>query len=235
MTLPRGSHEQSVRVASADCGGDGLLSPQGILRMMQDAATAGSDAAGLTHAMLLEHGLIFMTSTHAVRFLHPIAAGDTLRVRTDPAKLHGPHFLRQTLFFDEAGALAAEGQSDWVLVDAHSGRPRRSTDLPGTYDVLAQWQPFCDPSRLRFPTATTVRDVYPVTEADADLNGHMNNAVYARLLMCCEPEIKGVSEFALRYHRQCFPGETLTLCRDGEYAAGYLGEALCFSGYCRGF
>jgi len=234
MEFPRGSFERVVEVAPADCGRGGALSPSAALLAMQDVATASCDRIGLTHdALLQRYGVVFMAAAQAVRFARPLRAGETLRVRTDPIAARGPYFLRQTVFFDETGAAAAEGQAAWAIIDAKTGAPQRSTLLRDQFDLLPGARPFCDAARLRFPAAETGREAYAVTAADADLNGHMNNTVYADLLMRCMPEIADVAEFAIRYRRQCFPGDVLRLCRDGELAAGYLGEELCFSGYCR--
>ena len=223
-----------MTISAADCDGGDVLCPWAALLAAQNAATDACDRIGLTHeALMREHGVVFMAAAQAVRFSRPIAAGESVRVRTDPIRIHGPYFMRQTLFSDGAGASLAEVQAAWVLTDAVTGAPRRSTELKDCFDLLPDAHPFCDASHLRFPAATTPLERYAVTEADADLNGHMNNTVYARLLMRCMPEVRAVSEFGLRYRRQCFPGNVLTLCRDGECAAGYLGETLCFEGYCR--
>ncbi len=209
------------------------MAPWTVLLAMQNAATAACDRIGLTHeALLREHGVIFLAVAQAVRFSRPLTAGKELRVRTDPIRLRGPYFLRQTLFTDENGT-AAEGQAAWVLADAVTGAPKRSTMLRDLFDVAEDARPFVDASRLRYPTASAPWGHYDVAQADTDLNGHMNNTVYARLLMNCLPQEGPVEEFGIRYRRQCFPGDRLTLCREGEYAAGYLGDDLCFDGYVR--
>ncbi len=232
MELPRGSFERTLTIAPADCGGGGVLSPSGILLMMQNAATDACDRMGLTYDVLREeYGVVFVATGQAVRFARALKAGETVRVRTDPIQVHGPFFLRQTLFYDAAGAVAAEAQAAWALMDAKTGAVRRSTLVRDRFDLRADAVPFCNAARLHFETATTERERYTVTAADADVNGHMNNTVYARLLLRCMPEVTTVSEFGIRYRKQSFPGDVLTLCRDGDTAAGYLDGSLCFDGY----
>ena len=232
MEFPRGSFERTLTIAPADCGGGGVLSPWAILMMMQDAATDACDRIGLTYDVLRgKYGVVFIATGQAVRFARPLNAGETVRVRTDPIRVHGPFFLRQTLFYDAAGDIAAEAQAAWALMDAETGAVRRSTVLRDEFDLRADAAPFCNAAHLHFTTATTECERYTVSAADTDINGHMNNTVYARLLLRCMPEVTTVSEFGIRYRKQAFPGDELTLCRDGETAAGYLDGSLCFDGY----
>ena len=233
--MGRGSFEKNVMLTPSDCDSGGVLTPAATLLFMQDVAGAGVDSVGLSHSALYDRGLVFMVACHAVRFARPVTVGESLRIHTDPAISRGAHMVRQTLFSDSDGNVVIEGQSDWILTDAKTGMPHRSTELSGELDGLPEWKPFCDPSRLKIPAADTPCREYTVTERDTDENLHMNNTVYARLMMLCLDEGESVSEFAIRYRSQVFPGDTLTLCRDGEYISGLRNGEVCFSGYFKEF
>lgn len=235
--MGRGAFEFTAVPAPVDCDVLSGLTPSAALRFIQDAATAGVSATGMTHDVMLEqYGLIFVTAAHAVRFFRPIRAGETVSVRTDPAGCRGAHFFRQTLFTSPDGELLLEAQTDWSLIDAATGRPQRATAFPGVLDPLENWTPFIDPSRLRLPAADTPCGEHPVVHADTDENHHMNNTVYARLMTdCYRGELtQPVREFFIRYQRQAREGEIITLSRGrGENglltAAGAVDGSACFA------
>jgi acyl-CoA thioester hydrolase len=236
--MGRGSFSKTVTIAPNDCEALSGVTPSAALRFMQDVATAGIEATGFTHSVLLEtYHLVFVTAAHAVRFVRPVHAGETLTVRTDPVTFRGAHFLRQTLFTDESGALVIEGQTDWTLIDAASGRPQRSSAYPGILDPLeGEWTPFADPSRLRIAEADTPAGEHRVVFADTDQNRHMNNTVYARLMTDCfaGEDVPAIGSFFLKYHRQAREGEIIALSRgrgaDGQFlASGTIDGQLCFS------
>lgn len=236
--LGRGSYCKKVRLESRECDTLSRLTPMAALRHIQDVSTAGLDKIGMTHKSMLEkYGFVFVAVGHAVRWERPLLAGEEVTVITHPMGTRGPHFFRQVEFFDEAGLRVIEAQTDWVLMDFATARPLRATTFPqGVLESQEEhWHPFCDPSKIRIPTADTPAGSYTVLHEDTDLNLHLNNTVYARIMLeSCGNSQRPIREFYIRYHRQALEGQEITLFkgeRDGAVlSTGKLNSELCYSG-----
>ena len=61
---------------------------------------------------------------HEVDYRRPLALGDAVQARTWVGVPQGPRFARYVLIEGPAG-VAAQGRSEWVLMDAASMRPAR--------------------------------------------------------------------------------------------------------------
>lgn len=98
------------------------------VRWMQEAATAHSDAAGCTAATLAD-GAAWVVRSHRIEYVHAAFAGDVVEVRTSVADVRRVASLRRYEFVRRGdGALLARAETDWVYVDALSGKPRRIPD-----------------------------------------------------------------------------------------------------------
>ena len=94
------------------------------VRWMQDAAVAHSDAAGCTRETQAA-GATWVARSHYVEYLRPAFAGDRLAVLTWVVNWRRVRSLRKFRFRRESdGVVLAVGQTDWVFVDATTGRPR---------------------------------------------------------------------------------------------------------------
>ena len=94
------------------------------VQWMQEAAIRHSDASGCTR-MTRAAGAMWVARTHRIEYLRPGFAGDVLAVRTWVADFRRVRSLRRYQFTRIADQVTlAEGETDWVFVDAVTGRPR---------------------------------------------------------------------------------------------------------------
>lgn len=97
------------------------------VQWMQDVAIRHAAAAGCireTHA----RGATWVVRSHTVEYLRPAFAGDRLAVETWVVDVRRARSKRRYRFLRaEDGRLVARGETEWVYVDAASGRPR---DIP---------------------------------------------------------------------------------------------------------
>ncbi|MGA2662614.1 MAG: thioesterase family protein [Verrucomicrobiota bacterium] len=94
------------------------------VQWMQEAAMGHSEAAGCTR-MTRAGGATWVVRTHRIEYLSPAFAGEMLRVQTWVAGLRKVRSLRRYKFIRVAdGTVLAQGETDWVFVDAVTGRPR---------------------------------------------------------------------------------------------------------------
>ncbi len=94
------------------------------VQWMQDAAMQHSAATGCTR-MTEAIGATWVARMHRIEYLSPAFAGDSISVLTWVADFRRVRSLRRYRFVRAADhKVLAEGETDWVLVDASTGRPR---------------------------------------------------------------------------------------------------------------
>ena len=98
------------------------------VQWMQDAAIAHSKEVGCTRSTEAR-GATWVVRTHGIEYLHPAFLNDAVTVLTWVSNCRKVRSLRKYRFLRETdGAVLAEGQTDWVYVDARTGRPRMIPD-----------------------------------------------------------------------------------------------------------
>jgi len=94
------------------------------VQWMQEAAIRHSEASGCSR-MTRAAGAMWVARTHRIEYFRPAFAGDLLTVRTWVADFRRVRSLRRYQFLRGPDqTLLAEGETDWVFVDALTGRPR---------------------------------------------------------------------------------------------------------------
>jgi acyl-CoA thioester hydrolase len=111
------------------------------VQWMQDAAVAHSNAAGCTKATF-DMGATWVIRSHRIEYLRPAFAGDEITVLTWVSNFRKARSLRKYKFVRETdGVVIARGETDWVFVDASTGRPRPIPDnVAQVFEVIPQDQ-----------------------------------------------------------------------------------------------
>jgi medium-chain acyl-[acyl-carrier-protein] hydrolase len=237
--MERHTFSYDLEIPYYDCDLQERLRASAALRYMQTAATRQLDSLGLTHARLLDEGFLFVMTAVALRFARAPRAGERIRVATAPAGVQGAHMLRETLLLGPCDEVCAEGQSSWALIEPQGGRLLRPTSFPYALPLMrGEWTPFADPCRLRIRPGELPCGERRVRLSDLDRNLHMNNTVYADILLDgFADEVLaggGVDMLFLRYRAQARLHDRLALRRgrDGKLhlLSAQIGEKRCFEG-----
>jgi acyl-CoA thioester hydrolase len=94
------------------------------LRWMQDAAILHSDSQGCTKATTAA-GATWVVRTHYVEYLLPAFAGEEIIVLTWVSNFRRVLSLRKyKIIRVKDNAVLVEGETDWVFVDAQTGKLR---------------------------------------------------------------------------------------------------------------
>jgi acyl-CoA thioester hydrolase len=95
---------------------------------MQDIAVEHYAAmGGTTRTQAL--GATWVVREHKIVYLRPAFAGDEIEVQTWVENLRRVRSMRKYRFVRTSDqALLVQGETDWVFVDAETGRPRRIAD-----------------------------------------------------------------------------------------------------------
>jgi acyl-CoA thioester hydrolase len=136
-------HEYDVVVGPASIDANGHVNNVEFVRWMQDAAVAHAEARGLTEATR-QAGAMWVVRSHHVEYLQPAFAGEKIRVLTWVADFRRAFSLRRYRFVRPSdGTLLAKGETDWVFIDARTGRPRSIPDaLQAMFELPpVGWEP----------------------------------------------------------------------------------------------
>ena len=239
--MARYQYSRAQTVPVYDCDLFCRLRPSAMLRYIQSVSGEHLDALGLTHQRLYAEGFVFLIAGTALKVHRAPAAGEHIVISTAPLTGRGAHMLRETVLHDQNGALLAECQTSWALIDAHTGRLLRPGVFPYTLPMLdGTWTPFADPTRIRIHPGEECCGRVPrvVRLSDLDQNLHMNNTVYADILTDGFGDAYiasgGIDTLFLRYHLQARLHDCLTLeySRNEQLftAGAQHGEKKCFEG-----
>ena len=114
-------HEFVVQPASVD--GNGHVNNVEYVKWMQEVAMMHSDSVECTQATR-EAGATWVARSHRIEYLRPAFNGDSMAVLTWVSDFRRVRSLRKYKFVRTTdNAVIAEGETDWVFVDAKTGRP----------------------------------------------------------------------------------------------------------------
>ena len=118
------TYEYETEVVPSLIDANGHVNNVEFVRWMQDAALRHADATGCTSATA-EAGATWVVRAHQIEYLRPALPADRVRVQTWVADYRRAFSTRRYRFSRPAdGTMLARGTTDWVFVDARSGRPR---------------------------------------------------------------------------------------------------------------
>ncbi|MEN6359585.1 MAG: acyl-CoA thioesterase [Smithella sp.] len=113
LVVPREAEDQNGHVNNVE-----------YLRWMQDAAMRHSETTGCTQATN-EAGATWVVRAHKIEYLKPAFAGERIVVVTWVSDIRRVQSLRKYRIIRPADkALLAEGETNWVFVDAQKGSLR---------------------------------------------------------------------------------------------------------------
>ncbi len=107
------------------------------VQWMQDAAIQHSEAVGCAR-MTVELGASWFARMHRIEYLTQAYAGDVIAVETWVVDFRKVRSLRRYRFTrQDDGKILATGETDWVLVEAATGRPRKiPVELANLFTLL---------------------------------------------------------------------------------------------------
>jgi acyl-CoA thioester hydrolase len=128
-------YEFTVPVAAEDQNGH--VNNVEYLRWMQDAAMKHSETVGCTQATEAA-GATWVVRTHKIEYFKPAYAGDRIVVETWVADFRRVQSLRKYKILRLSDmVLLAEGETNWVFVDAQKGSLRSiPEEVRATFEPL---------------------------------------------------------------------------------------------------
>ena len=131
-------HEFTVPAAVVDANGH--VNNVAYVQWMQDVAVRHADAVGCSHATRAA-GAIWVARSHRIEYLRPAYLGEPLTALTWVTDFRRVQSLRKYKFVRQTDqAVIATGETEWVFVNATTGRPQ---SIPATVVAVFELIP-CD-------------------------------------------------------------------------------------------
>ena len=130
-----------IKVPAEVIDGNGHVNNVAYVQWMQDAAIRHAQASGCTPASVAL-GATWVARTHHVEYLRSAFAGDTVTVLTWVADFRKVRSLRKYKFLRAAdSAVLAQAETDWVFVNAKTGRPVAIPDeIRNAFEIVSKEQ-----------------------------------------------------------------------------------------------
>ena len=117
-------YREEIVVPDDVIDGNGHANNVAYVQWMQDVAVRHFAAIGGIERMHAAGGT-WVARSHRIEYLRPAFAGERIEVRTWVADCRRVRSLRRYEFARPSdGTVLARGETDWVLVDVGTGRPR---------------------------------------------------------------------------------------------------------------
>jgi acyl-ACP thioesterase len=155
------------------------LGLNGLVRALQDVAWIHAAHLGHGYEDLIKHDTLWVLTRQKLRMRAWPAWGDDMVLRTWVRPITGPVAYRDCEVLVD-GVVVGEATSVWLTLDRHTRRPVRLSlgeDKPHT---RAEGVLDLEPERIPVRDGLAEAGRVPVRIGDLDLNGHVNNAVYAQ-------------------------------------------------------
>ena len=227
-----------LTVPTYDTGPSRCLRLSALLRWQQEIGEQHVLPFGLDWESLATQGIAFVLARGGGVIHRLPTSGERVTLETWSDRLQGVQFYRGYRLVDAAGECLTESMAAFALVDVNTHRLCRPPQ--GLFDVLptGHRDTGCpDPAALKnLPPMTTVGE-WTVRHSAVDFNRHLNNTVYADLMMDFLPaDVRAgtPTAYTLHYQNEAREGDTLTMQygTDGtaHYVRACVGETTCFAG-----
>jgi len=168
-----------IRYHELDCRGDYKTSA--LLHCLQDAAGLHALKLGVSVAKLREQGLTWVLSRLRLTMSYPYRAGQHIHIHTWPSTRKGAFSCREFEICGSEGDISAQATSVWAVVRLSTRKPVKLDDCLPAYRLFEK-KAIVEPLEPlpSFPDQAADNQLrFRVLRSDLDINGHVNNVVYA--------------------------------------------------------
>ncbi len=211
--MPEHIFKKDYEVMFFDCTPEKTARVSMLMHIMGDVAGLDYTQRGYGHDALWEKGMVFLLSRVSMHFERMPKADEKVTFATWEHGIEGPMFYRYFEITDESGAVIADANTAWVLVDPVSRRILRPSVFDGEFKIVADKKVAAQkPARIRLPQDAKVRGERTTYYSDLDENGHMNNARYADIAFDFLDErqrANELSDFMINFNHEALLGDVL--------------------------
>lgn len=201
----------------------GRVQPWALLDLFQDMATAHAVELGIGGEDMMSRGVFWAVVRSKFEVVSEPHHHQRVVVRTWPHSLSRFSFIRDFTMADESGDTLVKATTEWVLMDIETRKFVSAKDYYAGPTDFSEDRSF--PKKPRkvsgFDEGNRAEAIIVPAYCDIDVNGHVNNAMYARYVVnALDPgEVGAVKTFQIDYRQEARLGSPLrvqTLVEDGR-------------------
>lgn len=185
-----------------------------IFKYIQEAALCQLNNQHPSYHELLAQKKAFVLSAIRLEMHAPIFAYDEIIARSWACPSRGVSFIR-SYEIERDGEILCEAVSTWALVSTDEKKLYTVEDIDTSAYYMDAPVETERPARVRIPSALTMSLVgeYTVQYSDIDMNGHMNNTNYPRVICNCIPNLERlrVKSIGIYFSNEAVKDETLKI------------------------
>lgn len=226
-------YETTLDMCSVDF--TGAWQPGAIFRAMQEAANGHCRLLHLTFEEMRKLGVAWvMTRAHLQMERYP-AYGETVTVKTWPAKTRHMFFPRNFVF-EVNGQEVGRAMELFVLMDMETRKIALPSRLPNGLPLYDIPDALPLPGNLKALDTPATERTYSPVYMDLDMNGHVNNTRYVDWFMngfsIEKHRSAQLCDLLIHYNFEVTPKESVTLSLresgDVSVLSGQSGDTVCF-------
>lgn len=230
--------QKHIKVIEPECDIRKKMSLSNVMRHAQQMGSEHLVQFGLDYNRMADDGMVFLVAKQLMKIHRRPAFNEKLVLTTIPRKPKGAQFIRDTLFETEDGERLIDVSIAWLLADPQSHKILRPSVFdryglemfPNDGETITRY-------RIHCPVGTGTSHLRQVRFSDLDYNGHMNNAVYASVVLdALPPDVtmeREPTSFGILFQKEAKFGQVIDLdvCpqkQDGFYIGGKVLGERCF-------
>lgn len=151
--------------------------------IFQDVAGNHAAMLNIGYENLKKKNLIWVLRSQYMRIKGNIPYNEEITLRTWPKVRGRADFIRYYEIETTCGDIVCEGISKWVVINYETRKIDRASDINYNGELYSKTL-FDDYDRIRtnIPHTKEFIESYRVRNDDLDHNGHMNNAIYPKII-----------------------------------------------------
>lgn len=171
-------------IRAHECGPDGLLKLHVLLDYLQDIAATHAELLNVGLSALTEKGTLWVLSRLGLQITRYPACDEKIILKTYPSGISGLFATREYWMTGEDGTPLVKGTSFWLVLDAKTYRPLKAASfLPENMPLNENMDRFFpELGKIGKQETDSSGSVFTVRHGDIDMNRHLNNAVFGRML-----------------------------------------------------
>ena len=204
----------NTKIMYSQLGRNCTLSLPALMDLFQDIATLHAHEMGSGLEYLYSIDRAWIMSRWRVRLDKMPRCGHPVTVRTRAYECRRALNRRAFELVDKDGAILAQADSLWTLIDTKTGTPVSAVDITAPYLEPGEGPQLGDlPRKVQLPEQTVPGPVFSITPDLLDTNHHVNNVRSVALAMRFLPEDFTFTALAVDYHHPLLPDAVVTpLC-----------------------
>ena len=174
-------HDKKINFYDLDAEGNMKLTA--LLKYINDASWYSAEAIGVGMRDTLKYDMVFLMQRFGIKIFNIPKMDETIKIRTWPGQSTRSAFKRQGVICSAGDEVIIEWESLWVLIDINERRIKRPNQLPIEFPTYGKQGVEIAAKKIKIPTTTKLASYHHIVQySELDVNGHMNNAIYADLV-----------------------------------------------------